>query len=329
MGTPQEGPRKVAIGTSMYAMYGFGNPYPGLERRLQELGQIVDEMARRSRQAHGRGLDLAVLPEVAVNGGLDGPAATVSFPLSGAVLERMGEAARRNRTYIAVPLYLAEEAGGGYSNACALVDRDGGLVGVYRKVFPVSAYDRPLLEGGVTPGRRFPVFACDFGKVGVQICFDIEFEEGWRALGKGGAEIVLWPTQSPQRIQPATYARRYGYYLASSTWRNNAAIFEPNGMIAAEIREPERVLVHQVDLSYELLGWQPKLGNGAALRQAFGDRVGFHYCEAEDRGLFWSNDPGTPIAQMVDELGLERMDDCVERSRALQDAMRPGPVTAP
>ena len=37
----------------------------------------------------------------------------------------------------------------------------------------------------------------------------------------------------------------------------------------------------------------------AALREKYGDRVGCHYSEAEDRGLFWSNDPRMPIGQMV------------------------------
>ena len=299
------------------------NPYPGLEQRLEELADLIDGMAARAREAYDCGLDLAVLPEVAVNGGLEGTAAQVSFPLKGSVLEHMGEVARRHRTYVIVPLFLEEEDGESWSNACALVDREGELVGVYRKVFPVSAYDRPLLEGGVTPGVEFPFFDCDFGKLGMQICFDVTFEVGWKALAEVGAEIVAWPTQSPQTVQPAIYARRFGYYLVSSTWRNNATIFEPNGMVATQIREPERLLVHRVDLSYAIIGWQPKLGNGAIFTNAYGDRAGFHYSEEEDAGIFWSNDPDKPIGEMVAELGLEMPEQAVARNRELQDVLRP------
>lgn len=319
------GPRKVVVGTSMYAMYGGANPYPGLDGRLRELGEFVDETGRQAQERYGRGLDLAVFPEVAVNGGLDGMAADVAFPLQGAVLERMGEAARRNGSYVVVPMFLEEE-GGGYSNVCVLLDRAGEVVGTYRKVYPVSTHDHQVLEGGVTPGVEFPVVDCDFGRVGMQICFDIQFEAGWQALAEAGAEIVAWPTMSPQLIQPATYARQHGYYLVSSTWRNNATIFWPNGMIAAQITEPERLLVRQIDLSYELLGWQPALGNGSALRSAYGEAVGFDYSEAEDRGIFWSNDPERPIGRMVDELGLERQADCIERNRCLQDRLRATPA---
>jgi hypothetical protein len=46
--------------------------------------------------------------------------------------------------------------------------------------------------------------------------------------------------------------------------------------------------VEEIDLEYVLLGWQQRL-NGEALRERYGDRVGFHYSEAEDEGIFWSN----------------------------------------
>ena len=303
-------------------------PWPGLEGRLDELPALIAGMAQRAAERYDAGPDLAVLPEVAVNGGLNGDAATVSFPLGGAVRERMGEVARRHRCYVVVPMFLAEEDGG-YSNACVLLDRQGEQVGIYRKVFPVSAYGAAVLEGGVTPGTEFPVFDCDFGRLGMQICFDGSFAAGWAALAEAGAELVAWPTMSPQTVRPASYAAAHRYYVVSSTWRNNATLFEPNGMVAAQIREPESLLVHRVDLSYAILGWQPPLRNGAAFTEAYGDAAGFHYSEAEDNGVFWSNDPEHPIDDMVAELGLETVDEVLERNRILQDAKRPGPIGAP
>lgn len=318
-------PRKVVVGAAMYAMYGGQRKYPGLEKRLEKLGEIVDEMARKAAEMYpGAGLDLAVLPEVAVNGGLQGSAAEVSFPLKGPVLEAMGAKARQHRAYVVVPMFLAEE-NGCYTNAGALLDRKGEVVGVYRKVHSVASYSHTEMEGGVAPGKEFPAFDCDFGRLGIQICFDIEFEDGWEALARKGAEVVAWPTQSPKTVRPASHAMRRRYYIVSSTWRNNASIFEPTGMIAAQIREPERILVRQIDLSYAILPWQPELRNGKAMTEKYGDQVGYHYSEAEDLGLFWSNDPNKPIGQMVREMGLEEKHESLERNRRLQDAVRGGP----
>lgn len=317
-------PRKVVVGTAMCAMWG---EYPGVAKRLEALGEIIDEMARKAAdQYRGAKLDLVVLPEDAVCGGRTGSAAERSVPLEGPVLDKMGAKARQYGTYIVVPLFLAENREQGLcTNAAALLDRTGKLAGIYRKVHPVAARTSSVLEDGVAPGREFPVFECDFGRLGIQICFDIEYDDGWAALARQGAEIVVWPSQSPQTVRPASYAMRHRYYLVTSTWRNNASIFEPTGMFAGQILPPERVLVRQLDLSYLILPWQPELRNGEVLRQKYGDRVGYHYSEAEDRGLFWSNDSAMPIGRMVRELNLERFDDTIERNRKLQDAIRGGP----
>jgi len=306
-------PRKVVIGSLMYAMWG---EYPGLENRLGTLGAFVDEMASEADAEYpGSGLDLAVLPEAAANGESGGRVAEVSLPLDGAVLETMGAKAREHQTYLVVPMYLTEDGEAGrYANAAVLLDRAGEVAGIYRKVHPVAGRENGLLEGGVAPGDGFPVFPCDFGNLGMQICFDINFSIGWEALAANGAEIVAWPTQSPQTVLPSARALQHRIHIVSSTWRNNATVFEPTGMVAGQIREPEHILVKQIDLSYMLLPWQPGLRNGQAMAEEYGDRVGYHYSEAEDGGIFWSNDPGMPIGRMVREMDLETVDELLARN---------------
>lgn len=321
-------PRKVIVGTAMYNMW---HEYPGVEARLNRLAAFVDEMAAQAQRQYHAGLDLAVLPECAGSGETDNDPPAHSLPLQGALLDIMGAAARRNHTYIVVPTNLAEDpAHHIYTNAAVLLDRQGRVAGIYRKVHLVAGAGRDDLEGGLVPGREFPVFSCDFGKLGLQICFDMEFDDGWAALARKGAEIVVWPSQSPQQIAPRGRALEHGYYLVSSTWRNNASVFDPVGDIIAQTKaEPASVVVTQLDLSYAILGWQPKLGNGAAFTEKYGNAAGFRYSESEDRGLFWSNDPKTPVMQMVRTLGLETLSEELARNIALQDKLRGGPPERP
>jgi predicted amidohydrolase len=322
--TPAAGPpRKSVVGSLMYSMWGT---YPGLAKRLEALSSFIDAMSKTARQKYHAGLDIAVLPETAVNGEVRGSAKDTAVPLEGAVLDTLGAAARRNKTYVAVPLYLAEDAAKTrLYNACALLDRQGKMAGIYRKVHPVASQQTDRLEGGVLPGKDFPVFTCDFGKVGVQICYDMFFDDGWAALARKGAELVIWPTQSPQIIGAQCRARRHHYYLLSSTWRNNISLVDPTGaVIAQQLKEPG-LLVEQIDLSYVLLDWQPQLRNGAALTDRYGKAVGYRYSEAEDRGIFWSNDPRQPVMEMVRALGLELPADSLNRNRRLQDHLRGGP----
>ena len=116
---------------------------------------------------------------------------------------------------------------------------------------------------------------------------------------------MLFPTQSPQLTRPGMYAATHEYWVVSSTFRNNASVFEPGtGLVAARIAEPKQTLVHEIDLSYIILPWSSRLRNGAAFREAFGDWVGYRYSESEDRGVFWSNDPNRSIGEMARSLGL-------------------------
>lgn len=315
------GGRKVVVGTLMYNMF---HEYPGLEKRLEELAGYVDTMAARAEKEYpGCGLDIVALPENAVNGNARGLAAEISLPIEGRVLEVMGAKAREHNCYIAVPLYLVDSRENDrYSNAVVLLNRKGSVVGTYRKYFPVAALDQNVLEGGVTPGNEFPVFDCDFGRVGIQICFDISFDDGWKELGKKGAELVLWPTQSPGQIKPAFRAMQNNYYILSSTWRNNASLLDPTGHNIRQITGKDDVFVHQIDLDYVQLMWQPKLQDGRIFTEKYGKRVGMRYSRAEDSGIFWSNDPQKSIFEMVQELDLELPEQMLQRNQKLHAAAR-------
>jgi hypothetical protein len=238
-------------------------------------------------------------------------------------------------------MYLLEDkARKRCSNAAILIDRKGETVGIYRKVHLVVDTESGSMEHGAIPGTDEPVFTCDFGKLGIQICYDMDFDRGWSELARRGAELVAWPTQSPQTSQPAFRAKQNHYFIVSSTWRNNASIFEPTGKIVSQIKEqdtqdgikPEsakapgdNILVQELDLSYAILPWSRTLKNGDALAQAYGNRVGYRYYQDEDRGIFWSNDPHLPIRQMLRNLGLMEEQEELKRVREIyRQAKVPG-----
>ncbi len=306
-------PRKVIVGTVMQSFWG---PYPGLEKRLEDLAAIVGGMAQQSKRKYGRSIDLAILPEVAITGeaGSDALARSVSF--NGPVGDTFMRTAQRHHCYIVVPTYLRESNDAKRcSNAAVLVDRRGQVAGIYRKVHLVPSGDGNTMESGSSPGQETPVFDCDFGKLAIQICYDMEFDYGWRELARKGAELIAWPTQSPQTSQPAARAMEQRCYIVSSTWRNNASVFEPTGKIVAQLKPPEQLLVQELDLSYAILPWSSKLRNGKALQEMYGEKIGFRYYEDEDCGIFWSNDPKMPVRMMVQALGVLEADEELARVR--------------
>ncbi len=317
--TSDQPPRKVIVGTVMQPFWG---KHPGLQKRLEQLTVLVDRLQAQSEKKYARGLDLAVLPEMALTGEGEpvGGVANWSYPLEGAVKDTFTREARKCHCYVVVPTYLVEDrATKRCSNAAILFDRRGEVVGIYRKVHLVVDTDAGSMERGSTPGKEEPVFQCDFGKLGIQICYDMDFDDGWRELTRKGAELVAWPTQSPQTSQPASRAKRNHYYIVSSTWRNNASVFEPTGKIVSQVKWPtsekkaeagnliapeDNILVQELDLSYAILPWSSALKNGEGLKEVYGDKVGYRYYKDEDCGMFWSNDAHTTIRHMLRSLGL-------------------------
>lgn len=134
----------------------------------------------------------------------------------GPTVRRMQQLARETGMVIVVPVFEIEQDGF-YYNTAAVIDADGTFLGKYRK------HHIPQVKGFwekyyFRPGNAgWPVFDTAVGKVGVYICYDRHFPEGWRQLGLNGAQLVynpsatsrglsayLWQLEQPQPPSPTS-----------------------------------------------------------------------------------------------------------------------------
>jgi predicted amidohydrolase len=299
-----EGPRKAVIGTTLFSLFESERPWISVQQRLSEIRQRIDELAADAQQRYGKGLDLVVFPENAINPrgrGLMGSAIEFTDEVRTAIASK----AKEHNTYVVVSFNMIEDrAQETVYNVAVLFDRQGAVAAIYKKVFCLAPMASELLEGGRMPGTEFPVFDTDFARIGFLICWDMTFPHGLESYAASGVELIVWPTMSPQTVMPRLRCRQFGFHLVSSTPRANASIFDPTGNIVAQVLDRDGVVTHEIDFDYRILHWQDGLNNGDALRAAYGDRVGFRYSEVEDTGIFWSNDSSTPIGQMLSETGL-------------------------
>ena len=80
------------------------------------------------------------------------------------------------------------------SDLCAVIDADGRYLGKYRKThIPQVAgfYEKFFFKPG---NSGWPVFETAYCRLGVYICYDRHFPEGWRALALAGAEYIVNPS---------------------------------------------------------------------------------------------------------------------------------------
>jgi predicted amidohydrolase len=74
-------------------------------------------------------------------------------------------------------------------NYCVLFNREGTIVGSYRKSHPTIAEQKL----GMKRGNELPVFTLDCARIGIMTCMDIEYPEVAQALMVKGAEVLLFP----------------------------------------------------------------------------------------------------------------------------------------
>ena len=114
-------------------------------------------------------------------------------PVPGPSTEALGEVAGRHNVILIVPVFERRTAGL-YHNSVAVIDSDGSMAGLYRKMHVPDdpAYYEKFY---FTPGDRgFQAIQTSAGKIGTLICWDQWYPEAARLTTLQGAEMLFYPT---------------------------------------------------------------------------------------------------------------------------------------
>jgi beta-ureidopropionase len=189
----------------------------------------------------------------------------------GPTVRLMCDVAREHQMVLVVPIY-EEEQEGVYYNTAAVIDADGTFLGKHRKNhipqvkgFWEKYYFRPGNLG-------YPVFDTAVGRVGMYICYDRHFPEGWRELGLNNAQIVfnpsatkpglsnrLWEVEGPCAavangyfvLQPNRVGLEDNEYGAEAVnFYGTSQIIDPRGNFVGELgsADKEELLVRDLDM---------------------------------------------------------------------------------
>lgn len=114
-------------------------------------------------------------------------------PIPGPSTKAFQRIAKQHKVVIIASLF-EKRSPGLYHNTAAIIDADGKLLGIYRKM---HIPDDPLFHEKFyfTPGDTgFRAWQTKYGKIGVLICWDQWYPEGARLTALQGAEILFYPT---------------------------------------------------------------------------------------------------------------------------------------
>jgi N-carbamoylputrescine amidase len=114
-------------------------------------------------------------------------------PIPGPSTDAFQRLAKKHKVVVIVSLF-EKRAAGVYHNTAAVIDADGSLLGIYRKM---HIPDDPLYleKFYFAPGDLgFRAWQTRHAKIGVLICWDQWYPEGARLTALQGAEILFYPT---------------------------------------------------------------------------------------------------------------------------------------
>lgn len=112
--------------------------------------------------------------------------AEVAEPLDGPLMQRFCALTKKYDAYIVGGLFTSQN-GKAYNSA--ILFGPEGIVGVHNKVHLPAGE-----EIGITPGDKFEVFDTPYGKIGMLVCWDLQFPEAARELALLGADLIACPT---------------------------------------------------------------------------------------------------------------------------------------
>lgn len=283
--------------------------------------QMAERMLGRMNEAVRMEPDVICLPEIFPFVNLEKPAPAVADVAEegiGPILKPFANFAADHACYVVCPVYTKQL--NQCFNAAVLLDRKGEIAGEYRKTYPTVSE----IKAGVTPGPMIPpVFVTDFGKVGAQICFDIEWDSGWRQLRTAGAEIVFWPSAFAGGRMVNTRAWQNRYCVVSSTNKDVSKICDITGEEIAATSRWHAWVCASVNLEKAFLHTWPYVNRFGDIVSKYGSRVRITTFAFEEWSIIESRDPSIKIADVMNEFELVSIDDHLRTAERSQNQSRP------
>ncbi|MDD2486052.1 MAG: carbon-nitrogen hydrolase family protein [bacterium] len=258
--------------------------------------------------------DLIVLPEVC-----DRP---IGYPREkvleyyrergNAVRDFFATSARKHSCYITYPA-IRVMADGTLRNSITLIGRRGETVGVYNKNHLVIEEN---VEAGVLYGKDAPLLECDFGKVACAVCFDLNFDELRLKYVKARPDLLLFCSMYHGGLMQNYWAYSCRTHFVGAIGRKESTVISPVGQVLAASTDYFDFVTTVVNLDCCVAHLDYNWDRFKAAKAKYG--VGFKWSDPGYLGsvLISCEMPGLTIREIMEEFGIEPLDDYMARALA-------------
>lgn len=252
--------------------------------------------------------DLIVLPEFC---DLSGEGDEYLSVRKNQVLDYFASVAMKNHCYIAFGMKRLDDQGL-WRNSCVVLDRDGGIAGIYDKNYPTIME----MEGGIKASNIAKLVKCDFGMVAVAICYDLNFDELRLHYAKEKPDLILFSSMYHGGVVQNMWAYTCRSYFVGSVYRMTPSeIRNPMGDPVASSTNYFDYAVARINLDCRLVHLDYNREKLTALKEKYGPSVSISDPGKLASVLVTSEDKNVTADQMIKEFGIELLDDYLQRAR--------------
>jgi predicted amidohydrolase len=233
-------------------------------------------------------------------------------PAEGGTLPRVCELAKKHQLIVIWPR-VEYDSERGVRNTSILVDRTGAVVGRYDKMFPTVTE----LEKGVIPGTEVPCFETDIGRIGMLICFDLNFVEAHESLARGKPDVVVFSSMYRGGLQAQALAFELGAFVVTSISSELGLVIDRCGRVLKEATY-EALAVAPINTNSVALHMDFNRDKMDAMLAKYGPSLTFDYHTREAFYVIESTGD-RDISELVKEFDLETADRYFARSRSMRE----------
>jgi predicted amidohydrolase len=283
--------------------------------------QRIDDIIRRMENVYIFQPDLICLPETFQTSWVREERQTEEYAedetTPGPVTSLIAAEARKQNCYIVCPLVTKNK--GKYYNSAILINRQGEIEGVYHKAHLVPS---EIEQNNLTPGTlEPPVFTTDFGKVGIQICYDANWFDAWEHLKNQGAELICFPSQAPFINVLKHHAWINEAYILSSTGEG-ARIIDISGDEISVSGQFERWVCEPINLEKVLIHVWPYIRKVKDIREKYKEKVKINIYHPENWITIESRDPDVKLKNILREYEIPTYEEHLAKNEKVQDTYR-------
>ena len=239
--------------------------------------------------------------------------------ISNKVQEYLSSFSKQNNCYTLCPAYTSSK--GKNYNSIVVFNRAGKKIGQYDKI---HATDREITVRGISCGALFqPVIQTEYGPIGIQICYDINWDDGWTMLRKQGAKIIFWCSAFDGGIMVNTKAWEHKCVVPSSTLKNTSKICDISGETITKtgIWHPNYYCA-PVNLEKVFVPTADYLEQFKAIRKKYGRRVKFTSFHEEEWTIIESLSPDVYVKDILKEFKMRSYEEDLSNAEIMQEKTR-------